>query len=154
MFCVKVISSNFELFSKRFPTSLLSSYKIQTLCTSRFGKVYADTFWSTKILCLIFDDEICCTSRGECGGLIFFLSARISPVPVVCTRNPQVSASIIMAFLVDTVPIILASYVKKSIFEMRLRTFVSSEDANKVSNQTSCLLYSTSSSEAKTFAYV
>jgi hypothetical protein len=145
-FSLKVMSSNFELFSKQFPTSLLSIYKIKTLCTSRFGKEYAEAFLQYKDMVPDFSMMEYAALLGEYGVLKLFLSAGISPIPVVCTRSAQVSAMVIKKFLVDAVPITLASYIAKSIFEMKLRTFASSQD--NVKDQT-CLLCSTSSSDSQ-----
>ncbi len=57
-FSVTTLSKHYDVLNQPIPTSLLSPFKIQTLCTSRFGTGYAQTlqeYMNARESCTLFE---------------------------------------------------------------------------------------------------
>lgn len=139
-FSLQVFSTKHDLLSKPFPADLLSTYKIQTLCTSRFGVEYADAVLKYKDLvpCLtMFEYALL---LGEYGVAQSFITGGINPcdllhdkrlVGVSSEKVRMVTAIVMKKLVLDFVPPSLAVYVAKRIYEMRLWSTVNLDKSQK-----------------------
>jgi 2OG-Fe(II) oxygenase superfamily len=131
-FSVSTLSKYHEVLNKPLPTTLLSSYKIETLCTSRFGAEYAQSilaYAEALESCTIIEYA---TWLGEykllgpllAGGLDPTLRGQFKSVltggePSMKHRS-DLSTRVLQRFF-DAFPSSLSSYIVKRVVDMRLQ---------------------------------
>ncbi len=139
-FSLKVISTDYDLLSSLHETTFLSSYKIRTLCTSRFGKSFADAM-------LLFSQIMPCCSLiqyatliGEYGVASALLGGGINPCSFARTedsawnlRSIEVSKLGMQKLIADLIPTSLAVYVIRYMFVMKMWSFIPSMNRNGMS---------------------
>jgi hypothetical protein len=146
-FSLQIFSKQNITLSKPLPTYLLSTYKIQTLCTSRFGKDVASKVLTYKEECV----DICTMFEyalllGEFGVAQSFIAGGINPCDLLyqykhhhqnhhqyqqCdddnderSRIEYVVAMVMKKLVVDFVPSSLSVYIAKCVYEMRMSSLV------------------------------
>jgi len=131
-FSLKVISGNYELLSAPLDTRFMSMYKMTTLCTSRFGKEYADAVleYKEKIsYCTLIEYA---SLIGEHGVVASLLAGGINPCHLreegAKERNEEVSQLVMQKLVADLVPSSLAVYIINSIYVMKMWSVVKSND--------------------------
>ena len=130
-FSLHVLSKQYTLFSKPFPTSFLSDYKIQTLCTSRFGLIHAQAFLQYKRTVQEITMMEYAALLGEYGIVKVFLKAGISPFAIVDQDSKNRSKWVLQQLWVDqVVPVTLVAHVAKSIYEMKMWTLGGENDGD------------------------
>jgi hypothetical protein len=131
-FSVSTLSKHYEILNKLIPTTLLSSYKIQTLCTSRFGAEYAQSildYVEALESCTIIEyaswlGEYKLLGPMLAGGLDPTLRGKLknehSRGESSVKRRLDLSARILHRFF-DAFPSSLSSYIVKRVVDMRLQ---------------------------------
>ncbi len=140
-FSLQIFSKDYELLSEPLSTTLLSTYKIQTLCTSRFGPKYASdvlTYIQIKPCCTMFEYAL---MLGEYGIAHTFIAGGINPCDILhyyfyvdsrrnkgheisFERVEHVSALVMKKLVVDFTPPSLVVYLAKCVFDLRLASHV------------------------------
>lgn len=155
-FSLTTLSKHFELLNKPIPVALLSSFKIKTLCISRFGIEYAQliqnyveaTETCTLIEYAVWLGEYRLLGPLISGGLDPTLRGQLKEEVDGFTnestraRRRLVLSSQIMKRFFDSFPGSLSSYIVKRVVDMRL------EHWNKQSDHKTCALCSSSKSPA------
>lgn len=139
-FSLKVLHSSYTILSQPFSTTQWSTYKIQTLCTSRFGKDYAnamlrykDCRTSSTIMeyaSLLGEYDIVGTLLRHGGINPFYVNVEhidssttnniSTKSQQICQRQLDVSNQIMKRFMIHLMPQSLAVYIIKSIYEMKM----------------------------------
>ena len=161
-FSLQLFSTQYPILSQLIPTKLLSTYKIQTLCTSRFGVEYANA-----VLKYVQECVDCCTMLeyaillGEYGVAQSFISGGINPCDLVLqlqkdkshyqqqhhtkkdsTNNNQeknmerITAMVMKKLVVALVPPSLVVYMAKCFFNMRLWSRIQKKEYDHSSSST------------------
>jgi len=126
-FSLKTISQNYDMLSLPQAASLMSSYKINSLCTSRFGKSYADAVLNYKgkiTTCTMIEYA---SLIGEYGVVSSLLAGGVNPFPSYPTDNEKklkISRFVIKNLVAGLVPTSLASYAIKCIVDMKMWSLV------------------------------
>ena len=129
-FSVTTLSKHFEILNKPVPTSLLSPFKIKTLCTSRFGIDYAQTlqeYIDARESCTLFEyasflGEYKLLGPMIAGGLDPTMRGRFKKENGnggTLRRHLALSVRVVRRFL-DAFPSSLSSYIVKRVIDMRL----------------------------------
>ena len=131
-FSLKAIATNYELLSNPHDSDFMSKFKIQTLCTSRFGKDYADAMllYKEKIeTCTILEYA---SLIGEYGVVSSLVNGGINPFnegdDLAEGRKVEVSKLAMQKLVADLVPKSLSCYVMKCIYTMKMWSTVRAVD--------------------------
>jgi len=126
-FSLKIISANYNIMSQPHDPAFMSTYKINTLCTSRFGKSYADAvldFQSKINNCTLVEYA---SLIGEYGVVSSLLAGGVNPFvssPLDNERAVLISRLVMKKLVADLVPSSLASYAIKCLFVMKMWSVV------------------------------
>ena len=132
-FSLQLFSTEHELLSKPLPTSLLSTYKIQSF-RPRFGQEYVSdllTYIQMRPHCTLFEYALMIERYSIAQT---FISGGINPCDLLHYHNDDsiclekveyVSALVMKKLVIDFIPPSLAVYIAKSVFDLKLSTYVS-----------------------------
>jgi len=127
-FSVTTLSRHYDVLNHPIPTSLLSPFKIQTMCTSRFGIGYAQTvqeYIDARESCTLFEyasflGEYKLLGPMIAGGLDPTMRGRVqNETGGISHRRLDLSIRVIRRFH-DAFPSSLSSYIVKRVIDMRL----------------------------------
>ena len=133
-FSLKIISANYNTISQPHDPTFMSSYKINTLCTSRFGKSYANAvldFQGKINNCTLIEYA---SLIGEYGVVSSLLAGGVNPFvssPLGNERAVLVSRLVIKTLVADLVPSSLASYAIKCLVAMKMWSVVNNSIEEK-----------------------
>jgi hypothetical protein len=152
-FSLKRISENYDLLSSPLDSTFMSNFKITTLCTSRFGRDYAEAvlFYKNKIPCCSLIEYA--SLIGEYGVISALLAGGINPCylredgPTRKVGKNEVSKLAMKKLVAELIPSSLAVYVIKSIFMMKMWSVVRSFEDSESSNINQCPLCYTMTTE-------
>jgi Ankyrin repeats (3 copies)/2OG-Fe(II) oxygenase superfamily len=128
-FSLSKLAKHVSLLTRPLPSSMLSQYKIKTLCTSRFGETHAQhvlDFQAARDTCTIMEyaallGEYRIVGALLLGGIDPTVSGELSGEP--WSRQPAVSKDLVVRILqrfFDCFPTSLKAYIIKRVVEMRL----------------------------------
>ncbi len=156
-FSLKVISSKYDVISSLHDPDFMSGYKIKTLCTSRFGKEFADAV-------LLYKEKITHCSLIEYASLIGeyavvsqLLSGGINPSYFVMDdsnirnmKKKEVSKLAMQKLVADLIPSSLAAYIIRSLYVMKMWSVSGCHE--KIAKNECRICLTTSSESLLTFA--
>lgn len=122
-FSLNNISQNYDMLTLPHAKGFMSSYKINTLCTSRFGKSYADAVLDYKEKIKICTMIEYASLIGEYGVVSSLLAGGVNPFPSYPMDNERklkVSRLVIKKLVADLVPTSLASFAIKCVYDMKM----------------------------------
>jgi 2OG-Fe(II) oxygenase superfamily len=127
-FSLSRLATHISLLDMSFPCKLLSGYKINTLCTSRFGKEY-----TVRVLLFVAERETCTIMEyvsllGEykilgsllVGGVDPTRSGYASSHAQQCDERLRSISPRVMQRFFDVIPLSLKAYIVKRVVDMRV----------------------------------
>lgn len=135
-FSLSKLSKYISLLDKAFPTTLLSQYKINTLCTSRFGREHADRileFFAARETCTLLEyvsllGEYKILGSLMIGGVDPTKSGWATSNSKHCDeRLRSISVRVLQRFF-DAFPLSLKAYIVKRVVDMRVEAFFALAD--------------------------
>jgi hypothetical protein len=130
-FSLSTLLKHVSLYTRPIPSSLLSEYKITTLCTSRFGKEHADkvlAFRIARATCTMMEYASLLGEYKIIGSLLLGgIDPTVSGDLVDKSLEPLVSKGLSVRVLhrfFDCFPHSLKTYIVKRVVDMRLRGWI------------------------------